>query len=109
MAISQDERAFFIELGSRIAELRKTQGITQTQLGETLGVSQQTVNSYEVARRRVPASALPILARLLGISVDSLLGEDNGRTTNSKRGPAIPNCSSRSSAQPCCHVQNSSL
>lgn len=29
MAISPDERAFFVELGARIPELRKTQGITQ--------------------------------------------------------------------------------
>jgi transcriptional regulator with XRE-family HTH domain len=87
MAISPDERAFFIELGARIAELRKAQGITQIQMAEALGVSQQTVNSYEVARRRVPVSALPVLARLLGISVDALLGEDN-QAASGKRGPA---------------------
>jgi hypothetical protein len=28
------------------------------------------INSYEVARRRVPVSALPILARLFGVTVD---------------------------------------
>lgn len=88
MAISPDERAFFIELGARIAELRKTQEITQNQMAEALGVSQQTVNSYEVARRRVPASALPALARLLGVSLDTLLGEDGNQTTGSTRGPA---------------------
>ena len=87
MAISPDERAFFVELGARIAELRKTNGITQIQLADTLGVSQQTVNSYEVARRRVPVSALPTLAQLFGISIDELLG---GGTTKkpSKRGPS---------------------
>lgn len=88
MAISPDERAFFVELGARIAELRKAQGITQIQMAEALGVSQQTVNSYEVARRRVPVSALPVLARLLGVSVDGLLGEENGQRTAGKRGPA---------------------
>ena len=87
MAISPDERAFFVELGSRIAELRKSQGITQIQMAEALGVSQQTVNSYEVARRRVPVSALPILGRLFNISVDELLGEQTAKP-NGKRGPA---------------------
>jgi transcriptional regulator with XRE-family HTH domain len=87
MAISPDERAFFAQLGARIAELRKAQGITQIQMAETLGVSQQTVNSYEVARRRIPVSALPILARLLAISVDELLGEPT-KKTNGKRGPS---------------------
>lgn len=87
MAISPDERAFFTELGARIAELRKAQGITQIQMAEALGVSQQTVNSYEVARRRVPVSALPILARLFSVTVDELLGEESEKA-NSKRGPA---------------------
>ena len=87
MAISPDERALFVQLGPQIAELRKAQGITQIQMAEALGVSQQTVNSYEVARRRVPASALPVLARLLKVSTDELLGEQT-RQTNGKRGPA---------------------
>jgi len=88
MAISPDKRAFFVQLGAQIAELRKAQGITQIQMAETLGVSQQTVNSYEVARRRVPVSALPVLARLLKVSVDELLGEQ-AKKTNGKRGLAL--------------------
>jgi len=87
MAISPDERAFFAQLGLHIAGLRKAQGITQLQMAETLGVSQQTINSYEVARRRVPASTLPILAKLLTVSIDELLGEQS-KKTNGKRGPA---------------------
>jgi len=87
MAISPDERAFFMELGARIAELRKAQGITQIEMAEVLGVSQQTVNSYEVARRRVPVSALPILAKLLTVSIDELLGQ-SAKRTHGKRGPA---------------------
>lgn len=86
VAISPDERAFFIRLGARVAELRKEQGITQVQMAETLGVSQQTVNSYEVARRRIPVSALPTLAQLLDTSVDELLGTAK-KTTSKKRGP----------------------
>ena len=86
MAISQDERAFFVQLGAQVAELRKAQGITQIQMAETLGVSQQTVNSYEVARRRIPVSALPVLAKLLTVSIDELLGETT-QETNGKRGP----------------------
>lgn len=85
MAISQDEKAFFVQLGARIAQLRKTAAITQVQMAERLGVSQQTVNSYEVGRRRVPVSMLPALARMLGVSVEELIGEE---TKASKRGPS---------------------
>jgi transcriptional regulator with XRE-family HTH domain len=87
LAISPDERAFFVQLGLRIADLRKQHGITQIQLAETLNVSQQTINSYEVARRRVPVSALPTLAILFEVSVDELLGKEDKQTSN-KRGPA---------------------
>jgi transcriptional regulator with XRE-family HTH domain len=86
VAISPDERAFFVQLGARMAELRKAQGITQIQMAEALGVSQQTINSYEVARRRIPASALPVLAKLLTVSTDELLGEPV-KPAHGKRGP----------------------
>ena len=85
MAISPEEREFFTQLGAHVATLRKARDITQIQMAEILGVSQQTVNSYEVGRRRIPVSALPTLAEALEISLDELLG----RTTPSsgKRGP----------------------
>ena len=86
MAISTKERAFIARLGARVAEQRKVQSITQVQLAESLGVSQQTINSYEVGRRRIPVSTLPQLARLLSVTVEELLG-DNGTATR-KRGPA---------------------
>lgn len=87
MAISSDERAFFVQLGAHVAELRKAQNITQIQMAEVLGVSQQTINSYEVARRRIPVSTLPTLAKLFGVSIDELLGETD-QPINTKRGPA---------------------
>jgi len=86
MAISTNERAFFARLGARVAELRKGRDITQVEMAQTLGVSQQTINSYEVGRRRIPVSALPTLARSLGVSLEELLGEDAGAAK--RRGPA---------------------
>lgn len=87
MAISSDEREFFVALGARIAELRKTRGVTQTQLAQALDVSQQTVQAYEVGRRRIPVSAMPVVARVLGISLEELFGE-TGQSAARKRGPA---------------------
>jgi transcriptional regulator with XRE-family HTH domain len=86
MAISANERAFFERLGTRVAELRRSQNITQVEMAATLGVSQQTINSYEVGRRRIPVSALPTLARSLGVSLEELFGDD--ATATKKRGPA---------------------
>ena len=86
MAISQDEREFFVALGSRIAQRRKDSHLTQVQLAETLGVSQPTMNAYELGQRRVPVSALSVLAKALGVGLDELLGES--KTATKKRGPA---------------------
>jgi transcriptional regulator with XRE-family HTH domain len=86
VAISTDERAFFIALGQRIAKLRKEQDITQAQLAEWLGLTQQTINSYETGRRRLPVSLLPAVAQRLGVSVEALLTDD--RKVAAKRGPA---------------------
>jgi Helix-turn-helix. len=86
MAISQDKRAFFVELGARIARRRKDSQLTQAQLAETLGVSQPTMNAYELGQRRIPVSALPTLARALGAGLEELLGESAAATK--KRGPA---------------------
>jgi transcriptional regulator with XRE-family HTH domain len=71
-------------LGARISAARKDSGITQVQLARTMGVSQQTVASWEVGRRGVPVSNLPLLARTLGLSVEMLLGE---KAAPAKRGP----------------------
>ena len=87
VALSQEERAFFAQLGSRIADLRKAQGITQVQLADLLGVSQQTITAYEVGRRRIQVSALPVIAQALGVAVEELLG-DQPKSATSKRGPA---------------------
>lgn len=86
VAISQDEREFFVVLGARIAQQRKDSHITQVQLAETLGVSQPTINAYELGHRRVPVSTLPLLARTLGVNVEELIGEESSATR--KRGPA---------------------
>jgi transcriptional regulator with XRE-family HTH domain len=86
VAITQDERDFFIELGSRIAALRRDNHLTQVQLAETLGVAQPTFNAYELGQRRVPVSALPLLAKALGVSLEALLGESSA--SSKKRGPA---------------------
>lgn len=86
MAISQDEREFFVALGNRIAQHRKESNLTQVQLAATLGVSQPTINAYELGQRRIPVSSLPVLAKALGVGLEELLGEPTAATK--KRGPA---------------------
>jgi transcriptional regulator with XRE-family HTH domain len=86
MALSKEEKAFFAQLGARIAQLRKAQGITQTQLADILDVSQQTITAYEVGRRRIQVSSLNVIAAALGVAVEDLMGTPV--STSGKRGPA---------------------
>lgn len=85
MTTSDDEQTFFAGLGERVAQLRKARNITQVQLAQALQVSQQTVQSYEVGRRRIPVSTLRLLAKTLGVSLDELMAE--GEHAPRKRGP----------------------
>jgi transcriptional regulator with XRE-family HTH domain len=84
--MTHDETLFFKQLGARIATLRKDHDMTQTQLAEQLGLTQQMVASYEVGRRRVPVSLLPHIASTLAVSVEDLIGKHG--TAPAKRGPA---------------------
>lgn len=91
MAISDDDRAFFVSLGQRIAQRRKAQGITQVQLAEQLDISQQAMNSFEKGRRRVPVSLLPVIAQALDTTLDALVADTSAPPTKAmpkKRGPA---------------------
>ncbi len=88
MAVSATERAFYTDLGQRIAALRRERGLTQVQLAEHLGVAQQTLAHYEAGRLRVLAGALPTLAEHLGVSVEDLMGTPAAKRSSGKRGPA---------------------
>jgi transcriptional regulator with XRE-family HTH domain len=66
-------------------ERRKAQDLTQAQLGELIGITQQQIASFEIGRRRIPVSALPLLAKALGNSIEELIGEP---AKPGKRGPA---------------------
>jgi transcriptional regulator with XRE-family HTH domain len=90
MTISTAERDFFVSMGARIAALRKARSITQVQLAEKLGISQQTLQSYECGRRRVPVSAMPLVAQHLAVSLDELFDsqpKEAAKSAPAKRGP----------------------
>ncbi|WP_301103402.1 helix-turn-helix transcriptional regulator [Propionivibrio sp.] len=87
LVMNAKDEDFFKTLGARIAQARKDHGLTQQQLADHLGIPQQTLAHYEVARARVPASMLPTLAKLLTLSLDELIGSPLLKRS-SKRGPA---------------------
>ena len=83
--VNPDDKQFFKDLGSRIAQLRKAADLSQQEIAEELGIAQQTYAHYEVGRLRLPLSLLPKLADRLGVGTDELLGL---KSAPGKRGPA---------------------
>ncbi len=65
------------ELGQRIQERRKHQGLTQEQLGSDLFVSPQAVSKWENGESLPDIGTLPALCKTLGTSADALLGIDS--------------------------------
>ena len=86
-AMNTKDEQFFKQLGARIAQARKEQQLTQTQMAEQLGIAQQTMALYEGGKLKVSAALLPQLAQILNLSLDELLGLPAPRRS-SKRGPA---------------------
>lgn len=60
--------------GQRMARLRKIRGITQVELGKKLGVSQRVITYYECETKRPPVVYLPLIAKILNVTIDELLG-----------------------------------
>lgn len=60
-------------LGMVIAELRKSQGMTQLELAEKMGVTDKAVSKWERDLSCPDIHSLPALAEILGVSVDELI------------------------------------
>ncbi|MBQ9761886.1 MAG: helix-turn-helix transcriptional regulator [Oscillospiraceae bacterium] len=57
-----------------IRSLRIDKGYTQKQIGDYLGISQNTYSQYEIGVLRYPVDVLMKLADFYGVSVDYLVG-----------------------------------
>jgi transcriptional regulator with XRE-family HTH domain len=62
------------EIGRRLRECRKAAGLSQTQLGEPIGVSFQQIQKYERGTNRISCSAAVALCAVLEIDPAKLFG-----------------------------------
>ncbi len=63
-----------MSIGTNIYTLRKAKKLTQAQLAEKLGVSEQAVSKWENEQCAPDVSLFPILADYFGVSIDRLFG-----------------------------------
>ena len=71
-------------LGDNIARFRKAAGLTQEELGTTVGVSAQAVSRWECGGAP-DVALLPAIADALGVSIDSLFGREPGAQIDVER------------------------
>jgi transcriptional regulator with XRE-family HTH domain len=83
------DKAFYVQLGERIAAARKAQGITQSQVAEALGIAQQTLAHYEGGKLRVAVAPLAPLALTLWVSVEELVGVPTRRAGKRRPTPKL--------------------
>ena len=62
--------------GNRLKELRKSKGLTQSELGEILGVTKASVCCYEKETRTPNIESIIIMMALYNVTSDYLIGSD---------------------------------
>ena len=62
-----------MNLGERIAQLRRQAGLSQEQLGDLLGVSRQAVSKWESGASDPSTANLIAIAKLYGVSAEEIL------------------------------------
>lgn len=67
-----------ILIDERIKELRNKIGLTQKELAKRIGVTRNTVNSWEMALSAPSCNYLAELSKVFGVSADHLLNLDDG-------------------------------
>lgn len=67
-----------MEFSERIAAIRKDMHLSQEKFGELVNVSQRSVAAWESGDRLPSLNVLSDLAAALGVTVDHLIGRDEG-------------------------------
>lgn len=62
------------KFGSYIASLRKAADMTQSELGDRLGLTRQAISRYECGESFPDVTVLGKLAEIFGVTVDTLIG-----------------------------------
>lgn len=60
----------------RLKELRKERGLSQSGLGDAIGVNWRTISSYELGKREPDIDTIVKFCKFFGVSADYFLGLD---------------------------------
>ncbi len=73
-----EEDIYSKKLGKRLRSIRQFKGLTQGKVSETLGVSPQQYQKYEVGQNRITSFRLIQLAKIFNINVCEFYSESEG-------------------------------
>jgi len=57
-----------------LKEIRKARGLKQSELAEKIGIAPSAIGHYETGARKIDPNKLTMLAQVLGVSTDEILG-----------------------------------
>ena len=69
-----------MKINEQIAALRKKKGVTQENLAQVLGVTNQSVSKWESGQCCPDIQLLPAIAKYFEVSIDELMGEETPAT-----------------------------
>jgi transcriptional regulator with XRE-family HTH domain len=69
------------EIGKRIRAFRSEKGFSLERLAQQTGFTKGYLSKVEKSKKAPPVSTLGILAHALGVSISTILGEENPRTS----------------------------
>ena len=65
-----------MNLGNKIAELRKKNNLSQEELAEKVGVARQTISKWEIGDTTPDINQVKIISKIFNISIDELVDND---------------------------------
>lgn len=67
------------KIGRKLAALRKRKNLTQSELAEIIGISQNAISNWELGARLPSTETAEKVAYVLGRDMDEIFGEDYGK------------------------------
>ena len=80
---SGEPKGIYVELARRIKEHRERLGMSQGDLAKAVFVSRQTISNWETDRTYPDVQSLLLLSKLFGVTVDSLVKDDEEKLEES--------------------------
>lgn len=81
--------------GKNLKRIRQDRGLTQSQLGDLLNITDRAISSWEIGRTEPSIAMIDVICDVLHCSKDELLGKKDSDTFEFDFSKEIPKCFSQ--------------